>query len=172
MSSARTVVPVWLAGWQHECCGEPFAVGDAVRWLLTAADGPFLARVLGPLMPQWSAELPVRGSVTSGSMTFPVLGLGDLAVVGEPGPGARRTVGLLAEEHHDRVPPDSPTTAGRVRSIRVVRWRYEPDPDEHGLRPVAGSATVEQMHASDRWPRPVGDSSFHGFLVELDVRTG
>ncbi len=28
------VVRVWVDGWQVECCGEPFAVGDTVRWTL------------------------------------------------------------------------------------------------------------------------------------------
>ena len=25
---------VWVDGWQLQCCGEPFAVGDVVRWTL------------------------------------------------------------------------------------------------------------------------------------------
>ena len=25
---------VWVDGWQVQCCGEPFAVGDTVRWTL------------------------------------------------------------------------------------------------------------------------------------------
>lgn len=29
-----TAATVWVDGWQHECCGEPFAVGQEVRWPL------------------------------------------------------------------------------------------------------------------------------------------
>jgi hypothetical protein len=27
-------VRVWVDGWQVQCCGEPFAVGEHVRWML------------------------------------------------------------------------------------------------------------------------------------------
>jgi hypothetical protein len=42
------VLTVWMDGWQMECCGEPFNVGDHVAWTLASVeDKDFLARVLG-----------------------------------------------------------------------------------------------------------------------------
>lgn len=29
---------IWIAGWELQCCGDPFAVGDEVRWRLSPAD--------------------------------------------------------------------------------------------------------------------------------------
>lgn len=39
---------VWVDGWQLECCGDPFAVGDVVTWDCTDADDEWLASTLGP----------------------------------------------------------------------------------------------------------------------------
>ena len=33
------MVRVWVDGWQLQCCGEPFAVGEDVRW--TLVERPF-----------------------------------------------------------------------------------------------------------------------------------
>jgi hypothetical protein len=30
--------PVHVQDWQHECCGEPFGIGDRVRWTLVLTD--------------------------------------------------------------------------------------------------------------------------------------
>jgi hypothetical protein len=40
---------VFVESWQHECCGEPFAVGDEVSWPLrgAAVEGDHLGRLLG-----------------------------------------------------------------------------------------------------------------------------
>jgi hypothetical protein len=38
----------WIDGWQMECCGEPFAVGEARTWWLTSQfDRDWLPKVLG-----------------------------------------------------------------------------------------------------------------------------
>lgn len=42
---------VWLADWEWQCCGEPFAVGDDVEWILVEADDAARAsfgKTLGP----------------------------------------------------------------------------------------------------------------------------
>ena len=53
---------VWVEQWQHECCGEPFAVGDAVSWPVVPL-GPVgqdgLVRLLGEGIAHqvgWSVE--------------------------------------------------------------------------------------------------------------------
>jgi hypothetical protein len=28
------VLTIWMAGWQLQCCGEPFSVGETVEWTL------------------------------------------------------------------------------------------------------------------------------------------
>ena len=38
---------VWVAGWQMQCCGTPFAVGSQVAWTLGEADQDWLDTVLG-----------------------------------------------------------------------------------------------------------------------------
>lgn len=40
-------VLVWVDGWQMECCGEPFGVGDEVLWRLDAPDVGWLRTVVG-----------------------------------------------------------------------------------------------------------------------------
>lgn len=41
------MVTVWVDGWQLECCGEPFAVGQEVSWVLRDLDREWLASFLG-----------------------------------------------------------------------------------------------------------------------------
>jgi hypothetical protein len=40
-------IKVWVDGWQMQCCGEPFAVGDEVSWKLRDADSEWLEVILG-----------------------------------------------------------------------------------------------------------------------------
>ena len=39
---------IWIAGWQHQCCGEDFAVGSAVTWNVHEPDRAWFATTLGP----------------------------------------------------------------------------------------------------------------------------
>jgi hypothetical protein len=40
---------LWMDRWQLECCGTPFAVGDAVTWTVrTDVDRDFLSRAASP----------------------------------------------------------------------------------------------------------------------------
>ncbi|RFA17136.1 hypothetical protein B7R22_00945 [Subtercola boreus] len=38
---------IWVDGWQHECCGDPFSVGDDVTWAVNGADKKWLSATLG-----------------------------------------------------------------------------------------------------------------------------
>jgi hypothetical protein len=41
-------VVVWVADWEMQCCGDPFAVGGSVSWHLSpVAESPLLAAFLG-----------------------------------------------------------------------------------------------------------------------------
>jgi hypothetical protein len=39
---------IWITAWQHQCCGEDFAVGSAVSWNVREPDRAWFARTLGP----------------------------------------------------------------------------------------------------------------------------
>jgi len=40
---------VWVDDWQQQCCGEPFAIGSTVDWMLSVDFSPdWMADVLGP----------------------------------------------------------------------------------------------------------------------------
>lgn len=38
---------VWVDGWQLDCCGDPFGIGDAVTWLLKPATTSWFVEMLG-----------------------------------------------------------------------------------------------------------------------------
>ena len=38
---------VWMDGWQLECCGEPFTVGQQVSWSVHESDREWLEKMLG-----------------------------------------------------------------------------------------------------------------------------
>ena len=38
---------VFVEFWQHQCCGEPFAVGEVVLWPLAPTSGDGMVRVIG-----------------------------------------------------------------------------------------------------------------------------
>ncbi|MGR8010827.1 DUF6578 domain-containing protein [Streptomyces hypolithicus] len=125
-------------GWQMECCGKPFSVGDEVRWRLAlrlTEDGADPA--------SWKdcfSELEQSGAGL-------VSGPGITALWAGSGTGAgARAVGLLAVETHGPGPSDVPETVGTVRSIQVVTEGY--------AATRTGSRTYEVV-AGERWLRPV-----------------
>ncbi|HEY8372656.1 MAG TPA: DUF6578 domain-containing protein [Pseudonocardiaceae bacterium] len=70
-------IRVWVDGWQMQCCGEPFQVGDTVEWTLRSCDrGKYPVDVLGPDVAEsvTHAEehhggLPEDAPVTTGTVT-------------------------------------------------------------------------------------------------------
>ena len=48
--TGRVEALIWVADWELQCCGKPFAVGDTVTWATTPADGSsdWLAVLVGP----------------------------------------------------------------------------------------------------------------------------
>ncbi|MGW7194964.1 DUF6578 domain-containing protein [Streptomyces chryseus] len=124
-------------GWQMESCGEPFSVGDEVRWQLS------LRRPEDLISPatwrdSFSEPAPVAGR-------GPVSGPGVTALY-DGQPAAAPVAGLLRVETHGPRPHDVPATVGTVRSSRLVVAGYA---ETH-----AGSRAYEPV-AGERWPRPV-----------------
>lgn len=121
--------------WQMECCGEPFSVGDEVRWRLMLR-GPDEGAAPETWQDSYSALEPVGHGLVGGP------GLTALCA-GRP---SAHPVGLLAVETHGPGPNDVPETVGTVRSIQVVvegyaatragGRTYEPVPGERWLRAV------------------------------------
>ena len=175
-------VPVWVADWQYQCCGEAFTVGDAVAWQLAVDEEDWLGRALGDHAPAWAAALPVLGRMVSGAATGAVVGAGGLRVYvpgddTDPAPGGDpagvRRVRLLVEDHHAGVPEEVPATRGTVRAVRLVRLRYRLDEAGKVWLPVPGDVAVEHVHAAPHWPEEeVEGRGFAGFLVDLDVADG
>lgn len=70
--SGRVLINVWVAAWQLQCCGSPFADGDSVEWTLSTGDDvPWLVSVVGdeaapPVEFSWEKHGPLpEGSATA-----------------------------------------------------------------------------------------------------------
>lgn len=53
---------IWVDGWQMQCCGESFSVGDVVAWRLDDPDTDWLEAALGTEMAQRVAYSEERHS--------------------------------------------------------------------------------------------------------------
>jgi hypothetical protein len=170
------LIPVWVEGWQHQCCGEDFAVGDEVRWTLVEGDEDWHRSVLGEAYPSWEADLDLDSDqmVHSGrtETEWVVRRRGGLAVTivaARDQPGQTRRVGLPGEEHHHDAPQGAPQTLGTVRRIRVVYCRYAAPVASELVEPVPGSATFVDATKALKWPDEGDERRFIGYLVDLDV---
>ncbi len=172
--------PVYVQDWQYECCGEPFGVGDRVRWTLLLTED------------------------TKGDWGWPEPMLADLGVVGrrfvdseeegttevvstwegpeialEPSAGRNRDVvrGSLVEDHHGGVPADLRPVEGVVRGLKVVSQRFRLS--DRYLTPIPGAVrfrNVERMPDAFAHPHPHDQAREQwmelGALAELDLDSG
>lgn len=169
-------VPIWriyVEGWQLECCGDPFAVGERVAWCLTLEpdDDDLGLR---------SAQVTLAGGevvhVTSSGRGHEEVEVrvGDLTAAWagpRPEPGQPRR-GVLVENHHGGRPIARTATEGFVQRIRLVRRRYE----RCGERSYRPAQTPVELRDLDRSPSGFdshleGASGWadDGLLVELQV---
>jgi hypothetical protein len=169
-------IPVWLAAWQVECCGEPFVVHDRVSW-------PLLFQEAGDELPPRSPlEVLLHGEVrdaerrrevpaAAGVPTSPGRTLAaDAALMhwatDDVPLGPARVRGVASVERHGAVPEDLPPTIGVVHRIRVARlpsgrpWTFA-DVDERGLR--------HEHACPSRFVVSRDGLAEVGVLVELDV---
>jgi hypothetical protein len=160
--------PIFVEGWQHECCGEPFAVGDRVRWdlaLVAGTPGLEIAEV------ELGGAQVERVDWSDGGRERVDLRLGGLHVGWEGERGGERR-GLLLEDHHAVSGAASTPTEGVVRRIRLVVAHYERS-DERSYRPTGVPARlVDLERAPDGFASALeGDRPWleDGLLVDLEV---
>jgi hypothetical protein len=166
--------PVHVASWQHECCGEPFGIGDRVCWrLVLTSDGDDSWG--------WPEETLVelraagRRSAQSEEGAKDVISTAEGPEVVAQAAGDGDVVrGLLIEEHHGAAPDDLRPAEGVVRGIQVVSQRFRLS--GRSLTPIAGAVrfrTVDRM--PDLFPSPHPDDqapeqwSEVGALVDLEL---
>ncbi len=188
---AAMFVPVWIDGWQQQCCGGGFAVGDEVGWTLARGDHEWLGRVLGNAYPGFDLEhgrgSPRPGGAGGTAAGWVALRRGRLAInvgwaedVPESDRRGSQTVRMLAEEHHAAWPAGVPETVGVVLRIRSVRCRFAPEaPGDEVLVVVRGTGTLtDVLRAPPGAVEPddgVHDEGsalgrrFVGYLVDFEV---
>ncbi|OLT15823.1 hypothetical protein BJF78_15715 [Pseudonocardia sp. CNS-139] len=145
-----TVVEVFVASWEIECCAPPPAVGEPTTWTLGFQPGhgeyadPDLDRER-----DWLVE-PRDGwtAVTDG----PLVAWWNDHAGPVPAPGRHRLRGLLVGSAHGLGPQDVPATTGTVRRVRLVSQVYRPGRDGT-LLPVRGTVSMADRERSPRWFR-------------------
>lgn len=164
-------VPVFVDGWQIECCLPEPEVGRPVEWPLLWLDDPAGP---GALRIAWSAEpLPEGAWNEPGDL---LLRDGPLAAYWR---GAAPPVvhGRLVADVHGGVPEHVPPVHGTVVSVDVVEQAYRlvgartyaPVAGDFRLRPVPRSPERFGSDVEDpsRLPDPVREAS--GVLVRIAV---
>lgn len=164
---------VFVEGWQFECCGDPFTVGDEVSWTLMLRDGPG----------EWPQEVLVELEPRPDHLAIVDERDGMVVAGGEiqawwPGtpaaPNGARVRGALVEEHHGDAPPEVPPAHGVVRRIRLVTAPYARSA-ELGWRPASTHWALKELSSSpNRFASRLPDAGEFGevetgMLVELDV---
>ncbi|MFF8395976.1 DUF6578 domain-containing protein [Streptomyces sp. NPDC016172] len=146
---------VFYEGWQMECCGTPFSVGDEVSWPLLLLDADTvlgggwhdqLTEVAGPVedvggvrMVREETGLPVALGADP-----------DAEEDRRPQPGSRtRSAGLLSVERHGAKWPEA---GGRVRAVQVLTQTWaETAPGSRSYEPVAGKRGLRAVERCPRW---------------------
>jgi hypothetical protein len=163
------VWPVVVSEWQHECCGEAFAVGDEVCWKLAVLDAGHSVGLRDELVTIAGHVIRVAHTGQGDPTAVVELDLGGVVDwSGAERVGTRVEVrGLLAQEHHGGVPDDLPATRGVVRRIRVITRPYGASGE-----PLAAPAELREVARSPRtWNRSEGAPTWveDGMLVELNA---
>ncbi len=122
---------------QTECCGEPFSVGDEVRWRLMLR-GPGEGAAPETWQDSCSALEPVGDGLAGGP--------GVVALCAGKPPA--HPVGLLAVATHGPGPDDVPETVGTVRSIQVVAEGYA---GGRTYEPVSGERRLRAVGTCPKW---------------------
>ena len=179
--TALDVVPVHIPGWEFECCGKPFAIGDEVTWTLLFAtqleathpeqeiiEAGFQIADIQPDPP----GPPEDGTIVSIGRRVLAWMPGDV-----PAPGRVALQGALIYNHHGGVPFDTPATRGVVKRIRVITedYRLVASPRHTMMEPIIGSIRYRDVTRTparfDEHPSATGavQSEDSGLLVDLEL---
>ncbi|HLL34529.1 MAG TPA: DUF6578 domain-containing protein [Streptomyces sp.] len=152
---------VFYAGWQMECCGTPFSVGDEVSWQLLLVPGEEPAsRLTGPAVHVADATDGIR-VVQEAGLTVALSedpeprpagsGPAEPRPVGSgpADPGTARRSGLLSVETHGGAWPE---VTGRVRSLHIVVQDLARGADGT-WEPVPGTRTLRETDRCPKWFR-------------------
>jgi hypothetical protein len=134
---------VWVADWEMQCCGEPFAVGDHVTWRLSPCERDLLAAFLDVATEQPTLYYDHH----SDDERRPVTQQGTVRSIRSVWCAHLRRGQVLT-------PVSGSAQLHRVR--RATGW--EGDQDDPGAE-RGGGGTADGL-------------SFVGYLVELDLRVG
>jgi len=146
---------VFYAGWQAQCCGTAFSVGDEVAWplLLTDADELLggwyeeLSKIVGPVERVRYEDGGAIDTIRSEEGFHVALPEDRVDGSSREEGGWIRRVGMLTVEWHGG---EWPVAAGTVRAIRPVNQRYAPAaPGSRSREPVPGERAPR---SADTWP--------------------
>jgi hypothetical protein len=141
---------VFYEGWQMECCGTPFSVGDEVSWPLLLLDGDTvlgggwrdqLTEVAGPVEDVGGVRM-VREET---GLPVALGGDPDAEEDRRPQPGSRtRSAGLLSVERHGAKWPEA--------GVQVLTQTWaETAPGSRSYEPVAGKRGLRAVERCPRW---------------------
>lgn len=162
--------PVYVDGWQLQCCGSPFAVGDNVEWTLMLSSDRTLP---SKLVVEFSGT--VEHAASDEDLSGYVVGSGELHAWVEGAQAEREfeARGALREDHHGGIPGGVPPTRGTVRRIQMVTRPYV-RADERMWIPKSGEVELRDLSQSpgefrDAETLPELREIQTGLLVSLDV---
>lgn len=145
-----TEVHFWLAGWEHECCGDQRKVGDKVRVPLWFEDVPTPSEDPEGTETLWDGSMVVVGHVTNrrASQPFLLIDAGSLTVACRRRfAGERlRCEGKLWEERHEQSVPE---VKGTITAIRWHKALYEKIDEGHR---VIGYEKPTVIYNTNKYP--------------------
>jgi hypothetical protein len=173
----NVLLPVSVSSWQIECCGEPSAVDQMVRWQLL-----FTEAGRWPGVPP-EHEVTLTGRAEPFGWEFGEQDRTDVrlrvgaAVLYWSAPeelaGAVTATGTVHEDHHAGVPEDFPATTGRVRRIRVESRDFTEERWREWVYAGPSASYRDVSTSPTRFDDLTGDAvrrrSETGVLVDLEV---
>jgi len=162
--------PVYVDGWQLECCGAPFAVGEEVEWTLMLSSD---RSVSSDLVVELSGT--VDQAVCDEERSGCIIRSGGLRAWVEDAEAGQhfRARGLLCEDHHGAMPEGVPSTLGTVQRIQMVTRPYIRASERMWI-PKPGAVEFRDLSASpagftDEETLPELRRIQVGLLVSVDV---
>jgi len=117
-------LPVLVQGWQVECCGTSFSVGDVVSWGLAFIDQDGGSVIDAEQLVELTVDADRPAPTPAKPWDSPVvLTIGGLTLYwSTPNDHAGRLVvrGMVLKDHHALVPEDGVRTAGVVQRIQLA----------------------------------------------------